>query len=310
MIAAGDPPPTPLAAGPVALLANPAAGRGRYGGVLPAVLDRLAGSGRDVRPVVAGSAAEARAGAARAIADGAAALVAVGGDGTVHLALQAVAGRGVPLGIVPAGTGNDFAASVGLPGTPLAAADAVAAALATGRRRVLDLARLTTADGAVTWFGAVLAAGFDAVVNERANRMAFPRGARRYDVAIVAELLRLRPLRYRLVVDGEPCEVAAVLLAVANTPSYGGGMRICPAADPTDGLLDLVYAGPMGRAALMRIKPRVYAGTHVAHPAVVSLRARRVEIAGPPVVTYADGERVAALPVTVEAVPGALQLLG
>ena len=175
-------------------------------------------------------------------------------------ALQAVAGTGVAFGAIPVGTGNDFVREVGLPTDPVAAAGVIADALRTGRRRRVDLARMVPADGPTRWFGAVLGAGFDAIVNERANRMRFPRGPRRYDVAIVAELLRLRPRPYTMRLDGVEHRLDAVLVAVGNTPAYGGGMRICPAADATDGLLDVVIAGPISRATLMRIKPRVYAG--------------------------------------------------
>jgi diacylglycerol kinase (ATP) len=259
--------------------------------------------------LVADSGAQAELECHRAVADGVAAIVAVGGDGTVHQVLQAVAGTDVPLGVIPAGTGNDFARCLGLPDDLLAAADQVHLALDGGAYREIDLARLTTPDDAVRWFGAVLAAGFDAVVNERGNRMRWPAGARRYDLAIVLELLRLRPRRYAIALDGVRQELDAVLVAVGNTAAYGGGMRIAPDADPTDGLLDLVYAGPMSRGALMRIKPRIYDGGHLAHPAVHTVRAREIMINAADVVCYADGERISPLPVTITAVPAALRLL-
>jgi diacylglycerol kinase (ATP) len=145
-------------------------------------------------------------------------------------------------------------------------------------------------------------------VNERANAMRWPRGPRRYDLATYLELARLRPRRYTITVDGQRTETDAVLVAVGNTASYGGGMRICPAADPTDGLLDVVVAN-CSRVTLVRLKPRVYKGTHVEHPAVMSYRARTVEIAADDIVTYVDGERACPLPVTVTSVPGALTLL-
>jgi diacylglycerol kinase (ATP) len=274
------------------------------------VLARLAGAGARVRLLEAPDAATAEDACHAAVAGGAAALVAVGGDGTVHTALQAVAGTRVPLGIVAAGTGNDFATEVGLSGQPLDAATAVAAAFAAGRTRAVDLAQMHSADGRHRWYGAVLAAGFDAVVNERANAMRFPRGPRRYDLAIVAELARLRPRRYTLRLDGVAHVLDAVLVAVGNTASYGGGMRICPAADPTDGLLDVVIAGAVGRVTLMRIKPRVYRGSHVDHPMVTTFRARTVELECDGIIGYADGERAFPLPVTVSCVPGALTVLG
>jgi diacylglycerol kinase (ATP) len=301
---------TSIGHGPVAVLANPTAGRGRHHDLLPAVLARLATAGRPVRLLAAHTATQAQASCHAAVADGAAALIAVGGDGTVNLALQAVAGTAIGFGPVPVGTGNDFAVETGFPADPIAAAEVIAAALRAGRARPVDLARLTGAGDAPRWYGAVLGAGFDAIVNERANRMRWPRGPRRYDLAIMVELARLRPRAYTLRLDGISHQLDAVLVAVGNCASYGGGMRICPAADPTDGLLDVVVAGPVGRGTLMRIKPRVYRGTHVDHPMVRSYRARTVELsAAEEIVCYADGERVGPLPVTINAVPGGVRLL-
>jgi diacylglycerol kinase (ATP) len=274
------------------------------------VVDRLRTTGREVRVLEADSADAAMSAAHDAVAGGAGAVVAMGGDGTVNLALQAVAGTEIPFGAVPMGTGNDFVREIGLPLDPRSAADAIVASLEHGARRRIDLARMESTDGSVRWFGAVLGAGFDAIVNERANRMRFPRGPRRYDLAIFAELLRLRPRPYTLTLDGVVHQLAAVLVAIGNTPAYGGGMRICPAADATDGLLDVVVAGSIGRATLVRIKPRVYAGTHVSHPMVTSYRARVVTVDAPDITAYVDGERATPLPVTVTAVPGALTLLG
>lgn len=296
--------------GPVAVLANPDAGRGRHHGLLPAVLDRLGAGGRPIELLTATSREQAEEACRAAVADGVSAVVAMGGDGTYNVALQAVAATGIPLGLVPAGTGNDLAVQLGSPEDPLAAADALAAALRTGRTRPVDLARMAAPGRPDRWYGAVLAAGFDAIVNERANAMRWPRGPRRYDVAVLLELIRLRPRRYALRLDGEPTELDAVLVAVGNTASYGGGMRICPAADPTDGLLDVVVAGPVSRTTLTRIKPRVYEGTHVDHPAVRTFRARVVELAAEGITAYVDGERGYPLPVTVTACPGALRLLG
>ncbi|AYF27814.1 sphingosine kinase [Micromonospora tulbaghiae] len=295
--------------GPIAVLANPTAGRGRHRGLLPAILERLAAAGRPVELLRARTPSEAEAACHAAVTGGAGALVAVGGDGTMHRALQAVAGTDVPFGPVPAGTGNDFAVDTGFPADPTAAVEVITGALAAGRARPVDLARLSRPGEADRWFGAVLAAGFDAIVNERANRMRWPRGPRRYDLAIVVELARLRPRRYRLVLDGVAQEVDAVLVAAGNTASYGGGMRICPDADPRDGLLDVVVGGRFDRRTLMRVKPQIYRGTHVTHPLARVYRARTVELAAEGITTYADGERSLDLPVTVTAVPAALRLL-
>jgi diacylglycerol kinase (ATP) len=307
-----------MSSGYLAVLRGPTAGRGRHEPQVQAALTALRTGGHDVRVLDAHTVEQAEAACAGAVADGAAALIAIGGDGTVHLAIQAVAGTGVPFGVIPAGTGNDFATAVGLPADPVAVAASIVDALGAGRTRPIDLAQLTGAPGQRRWFAAVLGAGFDAIVNERANAMRWPKGRRRYDVAIFAELIRLRPRHYLITVDGESFDQDAVLVAVGNTSSYGGGMKMCPAADPADGLLDVVVAGPLSRLTLLRLQPTVYKGTHVAHPAVSSYRGHTVTIdarapggsgvsAG--ITAYADGERTYALPITVTADPGALTLL-
>lgn len=292
--------------GQVAVLVNPTAGRGRHAGLRDQVAQVL---GPDAVLLAVRTPEEAEAACRTAVADGARALITVGGDGTLHRAVQAVAGTGVPLGIVPAGTGNDVAACLGVPADPREALEKAAAALASGQTRDFDLAKMER-DDVVRWSAGVIGLGFDTLVNELANRMRFPRGPRRYDVAIVLELARMRPRRYRITVDGVAEDLDAVLVAVGNTAQYGGGMRICPAADPTDGLLDLVLAGPVSRFTLMRIKPKVYAGTHVTHPAVRQLRGSVVTVECDGITSYADGERSLPLPVTITAVPGALRVLG
>jgi diacylglycerol kinase (ATP) len=295
--------------GDIAVLANPSAGRGRHRGLLPGVLDELAAAGHPVRLLEAHSSESAEQACHRAVADGAVALVAVGGDGTVHRALQAAAGHPVGFGVVPAGTGNDLAAGTGVPPGPLEAAAAIAAALREERHHPLDLARTIGAEGGSRWFGAVLAAGFDAIVNERANRMRWPRGPRRYDLAILLELARLRPRVYALEVDGTGEGFEGTLVAVGNCPSYGGGLRILPAADPADGLLDVLVAAPLGRAAVARLKPRLRHGTHVTDPRVRTFRCRRVVLRAEGIIGYADGERIGPLPLEVTCVPGAIRLL-
>jgi diacylglycerol kinase (ATP) len=293
----------------VAVLANPSAARGRHAGLLPVVVGRLGAEGHAVRVLPASTREEALASGHTAVAEGASALVTVGGDGTVHLGLQAVAGTSVPFGIVPTGTGNDFSAQLGGPMDPASAADAIARAITAGATRQLDLAEVKGVAGERVWYGAVLAAGFDAIVNERANGMRFPRGPQRYNLAIAAELIRLAPRPYKITLDGVAHEFESILVAVGNTASYGGGYRIVPAADPTDGLLDIVVARPMGRLTFMRIRPRVYDGTHVTDPLVQTFRARTIEIVSEGITAYADGERICPLPITITCVPRALNLL-
>jgi diacylglycerol kinase (ATP) len=294
---------------------SPSAGRGRARRVAADVLAALRAGGLAPEVLAATGRDTAEAAAARAVAAGVAGVVAVGGDGTAHAALQAVAGTGTPQAVVPAGTGNDLALALGLPADPVAAARAAAADLVAGRAAVLDAGRVTPCSGGpARWFATVLCCGFDSAVTDRANRLRWPRGPRRYDVAVLAELARLRPRELTLVVDGVRHELAATLVAVGNTAWYGGGLRICPAATPADGLLDVTVVGPVSRRALVATRPRLAAGTHLAHPAVRVLRGARVDLVVEPAQSapsaWADGERVARLPMTAEVVPAAVRVLG
>ena len=288
----------------VTLLVNPTAGHGRAARLLDGVCEQLRADGLDV-DVSQGRDAEHSLELARSSVDrGTDALVVLGGDGMCHLALQAVAGTTTPLGVIPAGTGNDLAATLGMPDDPLAAARAVATAVCQGWTRAVDVA---TAAG--RWWGGVLCAGFDSAVNERANTMRWPAGPRRYDLAILAELARLHTEMFTLTLDGQPLQVEATLVAVGNGPRYGGGLRICPDARIDDGLLDVTVVGPVSRVELVRVKPRVRRGEHTTHPAVTVRRAREVTLAAPGVTAYADGERLGTLSVTATCVPGALRVL-
>ncbi|WP_370329603.1 diacylglycerol kinase, partial [Mycolicibacterium hippocampi] len=173
--------------------------------------------------------------------------------------------------------------------------------------------RIVGADGTDKWFGTVMAAGFDSLVTDRTNRMRWPHGRMRYNLAMVAELSKLRLLPFRLTFSGPGRETDLVteltLAAFGNTRSYGGGMLICPDADPTDGLLDVTMVASASRSRLIRLFPRVFKGTHVHLEEVQTARARTITVDSPGINTYADGEYVCPLPVEVSAVPGALRLL-
>ncbi|MCU1605316.1 MAG: Diacylglycerol kinase [Modestobacter sp.] len=294
-----------MPAGEVALLVNAAAGRGRGARSADGVRRAFTDAGLTVRVLAAGTRTEAEGQAHAAVAEGVAAVAALGGDGVAHAALQAVAGTTTPLGVLPAGTGNDLAGALGIPADPWEAARAVAADLFAGRDRRVDAVR--TGD---RWWSTVLCCGFDSAVTDRADRLRWPRGPRRYDVAILAELLQLHPRPVLLTVDGVATRHEVTLVAVGNTAWYGGGLQICPGAAPDDGLLDVVVVGRISRLGLIRTRPRLAAGTHVEHPAVTVLRGREVTLAGPGLVTYADGEPVRPLPATSVCVPGALLVVG
>lgn len=302
----------------LAVAINPTASFGRGREVGPRVVALLRERGHVVHELVASSLDLLRAEAASRLGTGVDALVVVGGDGMVNLGVELTAGTGIPLGIIPSGTGNDMARGLGIAlDDPEAAVTGMLAALDRGPR-VIDAARIeygtastegASSHGGSRRFACVLSAGFDAIVNERANRMRRPRGPSRYTIALLVELARLRPIDYRLVVDGVEHRERALLVSVGNNTSLGGGMRVTPAALLDDGLLDVMIVRPLSRLEFLRIFPRVFAGTHVTDPRVVTMRGRRIRIEAEGIVAYADGERIAALPIDVEVEPGALRVL-
>ncbi|MFJ3703668.1 MULTISPECIES: diacylglycerol kinase [Streptomyces] len=290
----------------ITLFVNPTAGSGRGARAAQPAASALRDAGFSVRTVLGEDADDALRRAREAVAGGTGALVAVGGDGMMSLALQAVAGTSTPLGAVAVGTGNDFARALGLPiRDPAAAGRLAAEALKAGTARPIDLGRVGE-----RWFGSVLASGFDSRVNDRGNRMRWIGGRFKYDLAILAELAAFRPIPYRLELDGGPVtEIEATLIAVGNGTTYGGGMRICADAVMDDGLFDVTVVGDCSRATLLKVFPRVYRGTHLGHPAVTVHRVSSISLAAAGVTAYADGEPLGALPLTATCVPGAARVL-
>lgn len=291
------------------MLVNPTAGKGRGARVGLQAIARLRRRGAAVR-VLAGrsgtDAADLATAAVRAAPD---ALVIVGGDGMVHLTVQALAGSSVPLGLVPAGGGNDVARMLGIPRKNTdAAADLVLDALDHGRVRAIDLARVT-ADGQDRRVATVVATGCDTMVNERANSRRWPRGQARYTLSMLAEFPGFAPFPYVLHLDGQRTEFEAMLVSVGNGPSYGGGLRICTGAEPDDGLLDVVIMGPMSKPDIARTYPRLFRGTHTKTRFYQRHRVRAVRIESPGIVAYGDGERLGPLPIDVTVEPGALRTL-
>ncbi len=279
----------------VAINPNASFGRGREVG--PAVVTTLRGLGHEVTSLTEPDFLQLLDAARAAVREKPDALVVVGGDGMVNLGVAAVQGTRVPLGLVPSGTGNDMARGLGIPVDDTEAAiEALAAALHREPRRI-DAGDLTF-DGGEARFACILSAGFDALVNERANRMTRPRGRSRYTIALLVELARLKPIEYTLKLDGVEHVEKALLVAVANNLSFGGGMKVAPNASLDDGLFDVVLVRPLSRFNFLRIYPRVFAGTHIDDPRVVVHRARSVRIEASGVVAYADGERIAPLPIT------------
>ena len=290
----------------VTLLTNPASGHGNAPHAAERAVAQFQKRGVDVIEIVGTDADHARRLIDETLAKDTDALVIAGGDGIISLALQALARSDVPLGIIPAGTGNDHAREYGLPtDDPEAAADVVS----DGWVETVDLGLIRGTD-TEKWFGTVMAAGFDSLVSDRANRMRWPHGRMRYNLAMLAELSQLRLLPFRLGLDGgEEIVTDLTMAAFGNTRSYGGGMLICPNADHADGQLDITMVHSDSRTRLVRLFPTVFKGTHIGLPNVTTARAKKVTVECPDINAYADGEFACPLPVEVEAVSGALKIL-
>jgi diacylglycerol kinase (ATP) len=224
-------------------------------------------------------------------------VIAVGGDGLLHLVLQKITPAQVPLAVIPAGTGNDFVRTLGWSPDNV---DAILEAVLSKKPRSVDLGLV---DG--EWFAAILSTGFDSIVNEKANTLSWPKGPMKYNVAIAIELPRFAPRHYEIVLDDRTISTQAMLIAVANGRSYGGGMLVCPRADISDGYFDVMVLHPISKLEFIKVFPRVFKGTHITHPAVEIVRSKSVKITSE-AVAYADGERIGQLPVSAQCMPGAL----
>ena len=301
----------------ITLVVNPAAGRGRAKRLLPKVCSTLLTALPDahLRVHQTTSYADARmrtiqaVDTARPAVDGQRpdSLIVMGGDGMAHLGVNACATTDVTLGVIPAGSGNDFCRGVGIPAHVQAATQAIAA----GRTRVVDAleVRGRLAGGAERrYVGAVVSSGYDAKVNRRANEAKLPLGPLVYMNAAISELAVFEPLHFRLAVDGARRELPAMMVCVANTAYFGGGMMIAPTADPGDGLLDLTIIHPVSRVTLLRLLPLIYSGRFVKDPAVERLRAREVLLDGSDMFGMGDGEELGDVPLAIRSVPGALRV--
>lgn len=288
---------------------NPTASFGRSRGVGPRVAAMLAERGHLVTELMAGDFASLQARVADAVVGQPEALVVVGGDGMVSLGVEAVANTTVSLGIVPVGTGNDMARGLGIPEHDPATAVQMLLDALEREPRIVDTGVVEWSGGGQRRFAGVVSCGFDALVNERANRIRFPKGASRYTISIAFELAKLKPISYRIEHDDGVIETEGMLVSVANNAFIGGGMWITPEAKLDDGLLDIFVVSRLSRVDFLRIFPKVFKGEHVDDPRVTIVRTRRARIEADGIVGYADGERLGLLPVDVAVDPGSLRLL-
>ncbi len=287
----------------VVLLANPKSGTGKAAKYLELISEEFKKNHVQIVSILADS-AEATSKKLQEVLSGQVdAVMAIGGDGAVHLAIQELALSNIPLYVLPCGTGNDFARTGGP--LDLDVTRAVKRMLETSPVEI-DLGR-TESEIGTRWFGQVLSTGFDSLVNERANRFSFIKGQIKYTIATLLELPLFRPYRYEMVTPGGTRKIPAMLIAVANGASYGGGMLICPSADRRDGLFEVMVLHPVSKVELLKVFPKVFKGKHVSHPAVEFIKVAKLTLESN-AIAYADGEKIGSLPINIEIVPKALRV--
>ena len=292
------------------IIANPVSGRGRARQWAIRLADALRVRGDEAALSFTVGGASAETWAREAAAGGFDGVVACGGDGTVHQAVNGLmegsSGRRTPLlGLLPMGRCNDLVRSLGIPQRdPRRAIEVILA----GSRRTVDLGR---AGG--RYFCIASSLGFDAEVSayvDEGRHPGFLKGAAAYVYAALVKLVRYRDVTVSLKGDFGEYRGPVFLAATGNAPYYGGGMRILPQADVSDGWLDLCLVRPVRRLDVFMLLPLVFGGGHRGHSSVSMHRIRRLEIdASEPLWIWADGERLVRLPATIEVVPGCLSVL-
>jgi diacylglycerol kinase (ATP) len=279
------------------LAINPHSGNGRGASVAASVISYLAKHQVEYRSLAAPSAEGLSRLLTNEVASGRIqGVIAVGGDGLAHLVMQVCVPRHIPFAVVPAGTGNDFVRTLGW---SLDEVEPLLHRVINSEPKPIDLGNVDS-----EWFGAILSTGFDSVVNERANKLSWPKGPQRYNLAIALELASFKPIEYEITCDGKSIITKAMLVAIGNGKSYGGGMNVCPQAQMHDGLFDIVILEPVSKLEFIKVFPTVYSGAHISHPKVKTLRAQKVTITAD-AIAYADGERIGPAPISAECVKDA-----
>lgn len=292
----------------IGIVVNPVAGGNRGAQVGAEVLSLLSKTEHAITDLSAKSVSEVRSNIASALeAQAVDALVFVGGDGIAHIGTNFCAEKNVVMAVIPAGTGNDAAAMLGMPLSNTA--EAVRLVLEGLRSpKKIDAIKVSHG-GKITWALGSASAGFDALAAARANAISWPKGPMRYYVAMLLELAKFKPIKYQSVVDGVPRDFEAMLCVVSNTGIYGGGMLVVPGASVTDATLDVLLVKKMSRLKFVAIFPKVYKGTHVTDKDVEIFKASKISIAASGMPIYSDGEYVGEAPFEAEVVPAALTMV-
>jgi YegS/Rv2252/BmrU family lipid kinase len=283
----------------IALVVNPSAAGGKPQRLLPEVRSELEGAGLAYRVAQTRDMDHAVELAREAAANGET-VVSLGGDGLAG-AIAGAVGDSALFGVLPGGRGNDFARALGIPQEIKAACRV----LATGVEQRLDLG-----DANGRPFACIASTGYDSVANRLANEAKLIRGNLVYAYAAIRALVTWKPARFQVRLDGVEHEFEGYTLAAANTAYYGGGMKVAPDADPSDGALDVVFIERSSKFRFAANLPKVFSGKHVEEDSVSSHRAREVEIAADrPFDVYADGEILTQLPARVTVRRSALRVL-
>jgi diacylglycerol kinase (ATP) len=292
--------------GRAALIVNPTSGGGRGWRVLGQAAPLLRRAGLQPDVVVCTNGDEPGTLARQAADAGHGLVVAVGGDGQAAAVAEGLVGSDTTFALLPAGSANDYARTLGIPRGNVRAAVGV---IAAGRTARVDTVKVKTADRERHFLN-VVGTGFDAAVAGRAEKIPLLRGAGRYVLAILVELPRFKAATITLDVDGATRELRAMMVAIANGVSYGGGMRVAPSATLDSGRLEICVVGEVSKQEFLRAFPKVFRGTHVDHPAVTMLSGREVRLsADRPLRLIGDGEWFGELPATVSVDPGSLSVV-
>jgi len=284
------------------IIVNPVAGGGRSLKFLPSIEAKLNDLQIDYEIKISQSPEEPPLLAKKGIDDGFQLIVAAGGDGTSHLVAKSLIGGNVPLGILPLGRGNDFAYALGIPHDPLQACQI----LKEGTPCSIDVGISSQGNH----FLNVAGAGFDAEVNRLANRTKWLKGGLVYTYAVLATILTFKPAEFVLEYDEGSWKGKALMVGIANSPYYGGGMHLAPGAKVDDGLFHICLVKEMGKVEFIRVFPTVFKGTHIQNPHVELFQTRRISIScNKDFVSYADGDFFADLPLELEIAPQSLKVM-
>ena len=291
---------------PLGVIINPAANRGRGNLVGEQALASFVELGIPTRNLSATS-AQAAKDLALASSDELSGIVAIGGDGTSQLGVNIAMETSLPLGLVPAGSGNDQVRELGIAlNDPSGAAYNIAEGIKKPRK--VDVMWVETSYRSFWSFGSI-SAGFDALCAERANGLKWPKGPNSYVAAMLLELPKFKPIQYRLVADGVERKFKAMLCGVANVKNFGGGMRISPKSEMSDGELEVFILHEVSRPKLLKIFPTVYKGEHIQFKEVEIFKAKEIRIENDGFPMTCDGEIIGPAPFSVKIHPGGLSLL-